>query len=241
MFCWNCGKEIEDGSKFCLFCGTSLDASKDNPVKDAAGIEFDESTKTFEEAAPAAAEKPEINDEISFEEEIPQGKSPAMDYSVEGNKEESSAPKKVAAGIDFGNMDLKTIGRIAALVGAAIVILASFLSFIKMEAYGESEGTSLMKSEFGYVGLLGIVFGAIAIAAILVLKDNMLYYAMSFCTMIYTLCMSSLMRNAIGAAGYGDFVKRGAGQILLIIGFIIMIGASAVMIMNDVQSKNLKK
>lgn len=32
MFCNNCGKEIDDGSKFCQYCGTSFD-STENSIK----------------------------------------------------------------------------------------------------------------------------------------------------------------------------------------------------------------
>jgi rRNA maturation endonuclease Nob1 len=32
MYCLNCGKEIPDISKFCLYCGTELSVKNDNAI-----------------------------------------------------------------------------------------------------------------------------------------------------------------------------------------------------------------
>ena len=34
MFCKNCGKEIDDGSKFCQYCGANLTASETDIKKE---------------------------------------------------------------------------------------------------------------------------------------------------------------------------------------------------------------
>ncbi|MFA6532987.1 MAG: zinc-ribbon domain-containing protein [Patescibacteria group bacterium] len=62
MFCTNCGKNIDEDSKFCQFCGGKIknDITKELPKKDESTVEKHEE----EDAAPANSSSKNIDNEL---------------------------------------------------------------------------------------------------------------------------------------------------------------------------------
>ncbi|MBQ9827427.1 MAG: zinc ribbon domain-containing protein, partial [Lachnospiraceae bacterium] len=168
MFCWNCGKEIEDGSKFCMYCGTVL-------VQD--------------DAAPAAPEAPKAAAPRPIEDERDtiwgRGEPKAQpDYSRpqprdDGGYDRPAAPRP-RANVQFNTANLDMI---LTYLGAALVIISSFLPFIGASGTGAYD-VSLTSKSYAHAGIMLIVLAAMA-AISFYLKQNFTFFVMVGCTIIH--------------------------------------------------------
>ncbi|MBR0084920.1 MAG: zinc-ribbon domain-containing protein, partial [Lachnospiraceae bacterium] len=214
MFCWNCGLDIEDGSKFCMYCGTVL----------------------AQDDAPAAPEAPKAAAPGPIEDERDtiwgRGEPKAQpDYSRpqprdDGGYDRPAAPRSGAnIQLSMANLD-----KILAYAGIAVLVLCTFIPFAGVKGYDGS--VSLMEKSSNHVGLILIVYAVLA-AAGLYLKQKFVFYAMAICTTVFMIYEASAMKASLG--GYSITYK--VGFWFLVIASILMIAASVMMIMNEKNKK----
>ena len=224
MFCWNCGKEIEDGSKFCMYCGTVLEGG-DQPAPKA------------EDAAPAA--RPVIEEERDTiwgrgdASDKPAYKKPAAPAAPAGDGGAAPRPARPAApkgGVQFNKDNLDTI---LALVGCALLLICTFLPFAGVKGYSEGD-VSLMAKATNHVGFIVIVYAALAAAAVY-FKQTLVYYAMTICSVVFAIYEASSLGGT--EIGYGYSMAYKVGFWFMIIAVVLMVAGAVMMYMNKGKKK----
>ena len=219
MFCWNCGKEIEDGSKFCMYCGTVLEGG-DQPLPKA------------EDAAPAA--KPVIEEERDTiwgrgdASDKPAYKKPAAPAGDSGAAPRPARPAAPKGGVQFNKDNLDTI---LALVGCALLLICTFLPFLGVKGYSEGD-VSLMAKSSNYVGFIVIVYAALAAAAVY-FKQTLVYYAMTICAVVFFIYEASASSGDV----YGYTMAHKVGFWFMLIAVVLMAAGAVMMYMNKGKKK----
>lgn len=121
MFCFNCGKEIEDGSVFCPFCGTKLVQDEQKATKQKTTVE-----------KPKKKEEPKVAKEEPKQKEIKE--EPIVN---------TTETKKTPIGLIFGLVGVVIVGIVVACIfllgGKSLKVLEAVeLSFDGYNGYGNA-------------------------------------------------------------------------------------------------------
>lgn len=217
MICSNCGKELANDSKFCLFCG--------QPVAAAAPV------------APAPAPMPQQYAPQQYQQPVPQAPqyqqpmyqqpAPAPAYNPAGFAPVGQQPKR---------FDIRRPETIVTLISCVLLLVSLFLKYygLNKKKTSVSIATSLIKVATGWPYLINIVL--ILIFVFVGIKVGV--FVMSVLNTCWMVLVVVVNENVIKGASLQKYLVRGPGFWISIISSVgILVGGILYMIAKGKQKQ----
>ena len=229
MFCFKCGKQLADGSKFCLFCGQPLDAG--SAAAPAAPV------------APVVAPQP-VQPQIP-QQPVQQYQQPVQQYQQP--MQQYAAPQPVAqpaynpagfapVGQKPKRFDITKPDTIIILASCLFLFISLFLSYYgtNKKRVGVSIATSLIKVTTGWPYVINIVLCLIFLFAGLKIGT----FVMSILNTCWMLLVVVINENIIKDAHVEKSITRGPGFYMSIIASVVLLVGGIMILVRRNKEKN---
>lgn len=249
MFCRVCGKEIADGAKFCLYCGTPSAAAPVAPAAPAAPAPAPTPVPTpapapqpvqYQQSVPAPQYAPQPQPQYQQPVQQPQFQQPVQQFAPQQFPQPAQPYQQPAPQMNYApvpgqynpagfapvgtkpkRFDIKKVDTIILLASCALLFVSLFLKLfgLKKKVRFVEVASTLLKVPVGWLYMINVVL--ILIFLFVGLKLGV------FIMSILNTCACGLVivvnENSIKDLKLGDVVERGPGYFLSIIASVLIL------------------
>ena len=234
MFCLKCGKQLADGSKFCLYCGQPMDASAAAPAAPVAPV-----------AAPAPQYVPQ-QQVPQYQQPVPQYQQPVQQAPQQFQQPMYQQPAPAYNPAGFApvgqkpkRFDITKPDTIIILASCLFLFISLFLSYYgtNKKRVGVSIATSLIKVTTGWPYVINIVLCLIFLFAGLKIGT----FVMSILNTCWMLLVVVINENIIKDAHVEKSITRGPGFYMSIIASVVLLVGGIMILVRRNKEKNVAR